>query len=145
MENQEESQREGGAKRFCSGPPVPEHQIQYDEVRHAWIIDQVLLLCSVAEYRCLNALLASVDRCVPFAALVACLDTTGSDAKQERMRLAHIMSSLRVRLWPLGFDIGSVMNIGYILLSGTQGRTVSEAVPPCPGEASRKEQYESRM
>ncbi len=140
MENhQEEKRREGATKRFCAGPPIPGHQVQHDEVRRVWIIDQVLLLCSVAEYRCLNVLLESVDRCVPFAALVACLESAGSGAKQERMRLAHIMSSLRPRLWPLGLDIGSVMTIGYILLSGTPGQTASEPVQLCPGEERGKE------
>jgi hypothetical protein len=58
------------ATRFCAGPSIPGHQVQYDDVHHVWVIDQVLVPCSVAEYRCLKLLLESVDRCVPLAALI---------------------------------------------------------------------------
>ena len=118
---QEKPRQEQGMKQCCSGPSVPGHQIQCDEAQHIWIIDQFLIVCSVAEYRCLKVLLESVDRCVSFATLTACLEVTGSDGKQTRMQLAHIMSALRVRLWPLGFEVGCVVTIGYILFSEPPG------------------------
>ncbi|HET8845834.1 MAG TPA: hypothetical protein VFN35_30500 [Ktedonobacteraceae bacterium] len=104
--------------KLRSGPSIPGHNIQYDEQRHVLVIDQVLLSCTLPEYQCLKQLLESVDRCVTFDTFGVCLEQApGLDARHERMRLAHIMSALRARLWPLGLDIVSVMNRGYILLS----------------------------
>jgi DNA-binding response OmpR family regulator len=135
MQHLLEEKRRDLPRRFRSGPTVPGHQVQYDEAQCAWIIDQVLLPCSVAEYRCLRLLLESIGRCVSFASLFVCLpETAGNDFKQERMRLARVMSTLRARLWPLGFDIGSVMAIGYILMSGVQESESLPLLPPCPGE-----------
>ncbi len=133
------------ASRFCAGPVIPGHQVQADDLHHVWIIDQVLVPCSVAEYRCLKLLLESVDRCVPLAALAACFaDMATLDPKQERLRLVHLMSALRARLWPLGFDLGSVMAIGYILLSGTSAETAEPSLAPEQEEGGEEHQHASR-
>lgn len=117
----EETRRDLVPEGFRPGPTIPGHQVQYDAVQHAWIIDHVLLRGSVADYRCLELLLESANRCVPFARLLSCFpEASGMDTKQERMRLAHVISRLRSRLWPLGLDIGCVMSLGYMLLSGSQ-------------------------
>jgi len=106
------------------GPSVAGHSIQYNKDKHAWIIDQTLVVCSLPEYRCLKLLLEHADRCVPFAHFVNHLQETPiSDTallKQEKLRVAHVMSNLRTKIWALGLDIASVMNVGYILLSDAQ-------------------------
>ena len=106
------------------GPSVPGHSIQCDEGRHTWIIDQTLVMCSLSEYRCLRLLLEHADRCVSFARLGTLLQEASLSEegmhRQEKMRLAHIMSNLRTKIWALGLDIVSVMNTGYMLLSDTQ-------------------------
>lgn len=106
------------------GPSVPGHSVQCDESRHTWIIDQTLVMCSLSEYRCLRLLLEHADRCVSFARLGALLQEAPLSEegmhRQEKMRLAHIMSNLRTKIWALGLDIVSVMNTGYMLLSDTQ-------------------------
>ncbi len=109
---------------LCDGPPIPGHRLQYDEAQHIWVIDQVLLCCSASEYQCLSILFACVNRCVPFAQLLASLQempgALSADSKQERMRIAHLMSTLRPKIWAFGMDIVSVMKVGYLLLSETQ-------------------------
>jgi DNA-binding response OmpR family regulator len=101
------------------GPVVPGHTIQYYEDQHAWIIDQMLIPCSASEYLCLKLLLEQANRCVPFALFLRSLQETISSEAQKptRMRIAHVVSSLRAKIWASGLDIVSVMNVGYILLS----------------------------
>lgn len=102
------------------GPTVPGHTIQSNEQLATWIIDQTLLACSPTGYRCLKLLLEQAERCVPYAHFIAQVQEAPlvetRVQKQTRMRVAHIMSNLRAKLWPLGLDIGSVMGVGYILL-----------------------------
>jgi len=125
MANVGEERPDGqSTSKICPGPVVPGHTLQYYEDQHAWVIDQVLLPCSAPEYHCLQLLLERANRCVPFAHFLICLQTTPTtehaNLKQERMRIAHLMSVLRTKIWPFGLDIASVMNIGYILLSEGQ-------------------------
>ena len=130
MENvREVKPQERRTRQVRPGPAVPGHRIQYDEEHHIWLIDQVLISCSVSEYQCLKLLLEGVNRCVPFAHLLVSLQETpcasSADSKQERMRIAHLMSTLRPKIWALGLDIVSVVNVGYLLLSGAQESSVS--------------------
>ena len=125
----EENQRNQKSSMPRSGPDVPGHSIQYDEEQHTWIIDQMLLPCTPAEYHCLELLFEHANACVPFASFLKnpTIFPTASadvkDAKQERLRVAYMMSKLRTRVWTFGFDIASVWNIGYILLSEAQERS----------------------
>lgn len=103
------------------GPVVPGHTIQCYEEQHAWVIDQTLILCSESEYHCLRVLLERANHCVPFEHFVLCLQETAlpvtGDQKQARMRIAHVISNLRTKIWAFGLEVVSVMNVGYILLS----------------------------
>lgn len=106
------------------GPIVPGHTVEYYEDQHAWVIDQTLIPCSEPEYHCLKLLLEQANRCVPFEHFIRSLQETAllaTDAqKQARMRVAHLISNLRTKIWASGLDIVSVMNVGYILLSGSE-------------------------
>ncbi|MGH2506077.1 MAG: hypothetical protein ACRDHZ_01440 [Ktedonobacteraceae bacterium] len=110
-----------GPGALLLGPSVAGHTVQRDENHHAFVIDQTLLPCTPTEYRVLALLLAQVDRCVPYAQLIACAQETPTrDAvllKQARTRLMHLMSDLRAKIWVFGWDIVAVMQTGYILLS----------------------------
>lgn len=103
---------------------MPGHTVQYYEDQHAWVIDQMLIPCSESEYHCLKLLLEGANRCVPFEHFIRCLQETAlpsTDAqKQARMRVSHLVSNLRAKIWASGLDIVSVMNVGYILLSGSE-------------------------
>ncbi len=102
-------------------PPVAGHSIQRDEAQHAFLIDQKLITCTRTEYRVLALLLERADRCVSYTQLSAqCQDELLTDAaqiKQARIRIMHVMSDLRSKIWALGLDIVAVMNTGYILFS----------------------------
>ncbi len=122
-----------GRKRRPGVPvvaPVFPHTIQYNEQQHVWIIDQTLLSCSPTEYCCLKLLLEQVERCVPYAHFIAQFQedsfADGQLQKQAKMKVAHLMSKLREKLWPLGLDIGSVMGIGYILLRSASAASSDE-------------------
>ena len=122
----------------CPGPVVPGHQIQCYEEQHCWIIDHVLLPCSVAEYRCLKLLLEQVNTCVPFSSFLSdqeSFPTACANAKQERSRVAYIMSRLRAKLWTLGFDIANVWNVGYILLLLSEPQHGSLPESPTPPDS----------
>jgi DNA-binding response OmpR family regulator len=103
------------------GPHVAGHLVQRDEARHAFVIDQQLLLCTPMGYRVLMLLLEQVDRCVPYAQLFArCQDTPSSETvllRQTRMRMVHLISDLRPKIWVFNWDIVAVMGTGYMLLS----------------------------
>lgn len=119
------------------GPTVSGHMIQSNEQLATWIIDQTLLACSPAGYRCLKLLLEQAERCVPYAHFIAQVQEASlAEArmqKQARMRVAHIMSNLRAKLWPLGLDIGSVMGVGYILLRAEEAvPSLEESEKPYP-------------
>lgn len=126
-----EKQMSGGksAGRQCmrlhSGPAVPGHIVQQDEQQCTWVIDRYVVACTPPEYACLKLLLEQVDRGVSFAQLATVLPEhlSFADEKQTRMRLAHLMSKLRNKIWPLGLDIVSLRGQGYSLLSGSQGDT----------------------
>jgi hypothetical protein len=106
------------------GPQMEGHSIQRDERQHAYVIDQVLIACTPAEYRILTLLLEQADRLVPFAQLWAQLQdeplVDAAQIKQARTRIIHLMSDLRAKIWALGLDIVAVMNYGYILVSHPQ-------------------------
>jgi DNA-binding response OmpR family regulator len=106
------------------GPVVPGHTIQYYEDQHAWVIDQTLVLCSQPEYHCLRVLFERANHCVPFEHFVHSLQETtlpaADEQKQARMRIAHLISRLRAKIWAFGLEIVSVMNVGYILLSESE-------------------------
>jgi DNA-binding response OmpR family regulator len=112
-----------------SGPIVPGHTIQYYEDQHAWVIDHTLIPCSEPEYHCLKLLLEQANRCVPFEHFIRSLQETAlpsTDAqKQAKMRVAHLVSNLRTKIWASGLDIVSVMNVGYILLSRLEESSAS--------------------
>lgn len=103
------------------GPVVPGHTIQYAEDQHAWVIDHHLIPCSEPEYLCLKLLLEHANRCVPLEHFLRRLHETALPSpeaqKQAKMRVAHLVSNLRTKIWASGLDIVSVMNVGYILLS----------------------------
>jgi hypothetical protein len=116
----EENQQKKRTSALRPGPDLPGHSVQHYEDQHAWVIDQTLIPCTVAEYHCLKLLLERANRCVPFASFLSMQEifpTVSTDPKQERLRVAHMMSILRAKIWASGLDIVSVMNIGYILLS----------------------------
>lgn len=116
-----EQERGQRTRMLRPGPTVPGHTIQADEEHHTWVIDQILIPCSEPEYRCLKLLLEQADRCVPFAHFLRSLQETALPSsegqKQARMRIAHLVSNLRTKIWATGLDIASVMNVGYLLLS----------------------------
>ena len=119
------------------GPSVPGHTIQYNEQQHTWIIDQTLLPCSPTGYACLRLLLEQAERCVPYAHFIAQFQEAplaeARAHKQARMKVAHVMSNLRAKLWPLGLDIGSVMGVGYILLREEEAvPSLEESEKPYP-------------
>ena len=103
------------------GPHVEGHSIQRDEEKYAFLIDQKLITCTPTEYRVLALLLEQAGRCVPYAQLGAQFQdeplTDAAHLKQARIRIIHLMSDLRAKIWALGLDIVAVMNTGYILLS----------------------------
>ena len=110
-------------KRSDDGQPVPGpalagHVIQRYEAQHAWVIDHLLLQGSVTEYQCLGLLLERANTCVPYAAFLrrGIMTSTGN-RKQDRGRLAALISRLRSRLWGCGFEIANVWNVGYLLLA----------------------------
>ncbi|HEU5376894.1 MAG TPA: hypothetical protein VFV38_15770 [Ktedonobacteraceae bacterium] len=113
------------------GPRIEGHSIQRDEEQKIYVIDQKLITCTPIEYRVLTLLLEQADRCVPFALLwTAFQDESLTDAtqiKQARIRLIHLMSHLRAKIWALGLDIVAVMNTGYLLLSQPQASRASPA------------------
>jgi DNA-binding response OmpR family regulator len=120
-----EKERDQRTSPLRPGPVVPGHTIEYSEHQHAWVIDRILIPCSEPEYRCLKLLLEQANRCVPFEHFILSLEETALPSlegqKKAKMRVAHLVSSLRTKIWASGFDIVSVMNVGYILLSGSEG------------------------
>lgn len=102
------------------GPRIEGHSIQRDEEQKAYVIDQTLIACTPTEYQVLTLLLEQADRCVPFAQIWAQFQdgplTDAAQRKQTRIRIIHLMSDLRAKIWALGLDIVAVMNYGYILL-----------------------------
>ena len=118
----------GQLTQLHSGPAVPGHIVQQDDQQSTWVIDRYLIVCTPPEYACLKLLLEHVDRGLSFAQLAASLpdDASSGDEKQTRMRLAHLMSRLRNKIWPLGLDIVSLRGQGYSLLSGAQEETSQE-------------------
>lgn len=128
----EENQRDRNSSMPGCQPALPGHSIQSYEEQHTWIIDQVLLPCTLAEYHCLELLFEHANACVPFVSFLShpkifpTANADAKDAKQERLRVAYLMSKLRTKVWAFGFDIASVWNIGYMLLSESQKRPSSE-------------------
>ena len=106
-----------------AGPPVSGHTIQRDEDHHTFILDHRCIPCTPAQYRVLVLLLEHVGECVSYARLIeqaqgypaATSETVHT--KQARIRLMHLVSDVRTKLWSLGLDIVAVMGTGYILLS----------------------------
>lgn len=102
------------------------HQIQHNKELHRIVIDQIIVACTPTEYRVLALLLEHAEHCVPYARLCALLPATEEEQlletcdRQNRIRLAHFMSNLRAKLWPLGLDIAAVINTGYLLVSQEQ-------------------------
>ncbi len=137
---QEEKQHNRRSGTLRPGPVLPGHSLRHSEEQHTWVIDQVLIPCTAAEYHCLKLLLEQANRCVPFASFLCMQEVfppTSVDSKQERLRVAHMMSALRAKIWPLGFDIVSVWNTGYLLLSGLQTNALSGTGSQHPdGESS---------
>ena len=103
------------------GPHVAGHTIQRDENHHAFVIDQQLILCTPMGYRVLALLLEQMDRCVPYTHLIAlCQNAPTSHPilpRQALLRMRHLVSDLRSKIWVLNWDIVAVMGTGYILLS----------------------------
>lgn len=108
----------------CPGPVLAGHTTRCYEDQRAWIIDETLILCSESEYHCLRVLLEQANHCVPFEHFVLCLQETAlpftGDQKHAKMRIAHLISTLRPKIWASGLEIVSVMNVGYILLAGSE-------------------------
>lgn len=121
MEHQTEERKRmpssGGKHVLHPGPLLTGHRIQRDEEQHAWIIDRILVACSPLEDLCLQVLLENSGRVVPFEQLRERMPEQSLSDQQVRMRLAHVMSSLRPKIWALGLDIVSVMGMGYLLWS----------------------------
>jgi DNA-binding response OmpR family regulator len=130
------------------GPHVAGHRIQRDEAQHALVIDQTLIACTPTEYQVLALLLEQANQCVPYAQFLTLMQETqlteAAQIKQARIRLMHLMSDLRAKIWPLGLDIVAVMNTGYLLLSSrAEVQSASPAGRVQTREAS-EEQRESR-
>lgn len=98
------------------GPGLPGHQVHYDEEHSTWVIDETLIVCTPLEYVCLKALLEQINHCVPFAQFEEYFWEKYGEQKTVRLRMRHLMSKLRNKLWPLGLEIASLRNRGYILL-----------------------------
>ncbi len=130
----EENRHEHSHVQPVPGPVIAGHHIQRYEAHHAWVIDHILLPCSVSEYRCLGLLLEQANTCLPYAAFFQpeIMASTGN-SKRDRGRLAATISHLRSRLWVCGFEIANVWNIGYLLLSDPPDEYLS---------GSRSHQYE---
>jgi DNA-binding response OmpR family regulator len=110
-------------------PPVAGHSVQQDESQHTFLIDQKIIACTPVEYRLLALLLSQADRCVSYAQLIAQFQegplTDARMFKQARIKVIHLISDLRSKLWSLGLDVVCVMNVGYILLSSGTENTLS--------------------
>lgn len=122
--------RQRAGHPFQPGPAVAGHRVQYDEDRHFWVIDELLIVCSVLQYHCLKMLLEEADRCVPFDRLLTGLpgsspSSGGTAGRHARARLAHLVSRVRAKIWASGLEIVSVVNVGYLLRSGSP-----ESPPP---------------
>lgn len=109
------------------GPSVPGHSVQQDDTQHVWIIDQILIRCSPMEYGCFKVLLEQTDHLVPFSCFAGEVPQLLSDDVHERrlarQRIRHAISRLRIKIWPLGLDIGNVRAEGYLLISRLQEQT----------------------
>lgn len=110
-----------GHRLLHPGPSLPGHTVQRDEARNVWVIDGTLVPCTRSEFGCLGVLMEQVNHAVPFAHLAAAL--SGVDANSEwktaRRRLRQVISSLRDKMWTVGFEIISLRNVGYMLLPET--------------------------
>lgn len=121
ISDEERTQEPFTRSSLCSGPSVPGHTIQQDEERSTWVIDQILLPCTPPEYGCLRVLLEQIDRRVTFTHFAASLPELFSVEETAHavapVRLRHLMSSLRNKVWSVGMDLVSVRGVGYMLLS----------------------------
>lgn len=89
--------------------------IQYNDAHHLVILNGTALACSLGEYRVLLPLLHSHDRPVPFARLLeGSYDPHDEHARRSLMR---VVSRLRPKLWPFGFEILNLYGYGYQLLT----------------------------
>lgn len=109
------------------GPHVDGYAVQRDEQHHAFVVNHTLISCTPAEYRVLALLLDHVNRSVPYALLLACVQsvppTEAALFKQAHMRLIHLISDVRSKIWPLDWEIVAIMHTGYILLSLPEEQT----------------------
>ena len=123
------SEEERVPEAVCSDPELPGHTVQQDDLHHTWIIDQTLIPCTKHEYVCLKLLLEHANSRVSFTQLARCLPGTalkeGADQRLERMRVRHLMSGLRSKLWKVGMDIVSLRGLGYMLQLEMQEETTA--------------------
>lgn len=124
------SRRTHAPRQLRPGPCVANHRIQRDDDQHLLVIDHTILSCTPTEYRVLTLLLEQADRCVPYAHFMQRLSpgsppTDAAQRKQARIRLMHLMSHLRSKVWVFGLDIVAVMNVGYLLLSSSEQEPAS--------------------
>ena len=110
-------QRPSSQAGLLPGPPIAGHSIQRDESQHVFLIDENIVVCTPVQYRLLALLLSQADRCVPYRRLLAQLQDDLPMSLKTKTKLIHLISDIRSKLWPLGLDIVSVLNVGYILLS----------------------------
>lgn len=123
------SEKERVPEAVYSGPALPGHTVQQDDLHHTWIIDQTLIPCTKHEYMCLKLLLEHANSCVSFAQLARCLPgialNEGADQCLERVRVRHLMSGLRCKMWKVGMDIVSLRGLGYMLQLEMQEETTT--------------------
>jgi DNA-binding response OmpR family regulator len=91
------------------------HQIQCNDARHLVILDGVALACSPREYRILLPLLRHANHALPFAQLLDEADDPND--WRTRRNLGRVVSRLRAKLWPFGFDIFCLFHYGYQLVT----------------------------
>lgn len=94
---------------------IPGHQIHCNDARHLVILDEVALACSPREYRILLPLLRHANHAVPFAQLLEGTDELND--WRTRRNLGRVVSRLRAKLWPFGFDILCLFHYGYQLVA----------------------------
>lgn len=114
---------------LCPGPLLLGHSIHQDEEHHTWIIDGTLITCTPQEYACLKELLEQAHRCVPFARLLNAFSVEYAEIKTARGRMRQVLSSLRTKLWPLGIEIISLRDVGYMLQANAQGVEQTKGKP----------------
>ncbi|MGH2479687.1 MAG: hypothetical protein ACRDHW_08545 [Ktedonobacteraceae bacterium] len=103
------------------GPALAGHQVQWDEQLCILYIDQVLIFCTLTEFRLVKLLLERSGQRVSTRDLIAQFgDTSTAHAAlthAARTKLARQMCRIRAKFWPCGLEVVSLMGYGYMLIN----------------------------